>query len=273
MNLSSQRAILAIDPAWTPDEPSGIALLVQEGTSWRCRTVAPSYRSFIALSCGTSVAWSDGRPSGEHPDVPELLRACERLLPEGVEIAVVPVDIPLATVPIAGRRAADQLISATFGARGCSAHSPGAQRPGQVGVTLRDGLAGGGFPLATAETAPGATGHVIEVYPHPALLSLLQRDYRVPYKVSHTGKYWRGASPAQRKANVLAELRAILAALQKEITGIVLPLPEEATWATFDGLKKYEDALDALVCAWCGIRFLAGRITAYGDGTAAIWVP
>ena len=101
----------------------------------------------------------------------------------------------------------------------------------------------------------------------------MHRDYRVQYKVSHTGTYWRGAPFEERKANVLRELQGILVALQKEITGIVLPLPNSASGLTFDELKKYEDALDALVCAWCGIRFLEGRITPFGDETAAIWIP
>jgi predicted RNase H-like nuclease len=39
------------------------------------------------------------------------------------------------------------------------------------------------------------------------------------------------------------------------------------------GLKRYEDALDALVCAWVGAKYLLGEAVAYGDGTAAIWVP
>jgi hypothetical protein len=38
-------------------------------------------------------------------------------------------------------------------------------------------------------------------------------------------------------------------------------------------LKRYEDSLDALVCAWVGAEHLAGRTVPYGDSTAAIWCP
>jgi hypothetical protein len=31
--------------------------------------------------------------------------------------------------------------------------------------------------------------------------------------------------------------------------------------------------IDALVCAWVGMKYLAGEAVAYGDETAAIWVP
>jgi predicted RNase H-like nuclease len=38
-------------------------------------------------------------------------------------------------------------------------------------------------------------------------------------------------------------------------------------------LKGYEDAIDAVVCAWIGCEFLAGRCVAYGDMESAIWLP
>jgi predicted RNase H-like nuclease len=39
------------------------------------------------------------------------------------------------------------------------------------------------------------------------------------------------------------------------------------------GLKRYEDSLDALVCACVGAKYLEGSAVPYGDNTAAIWVP
>jgi predicted RNase H-like nuclease len=39
------------------------------------------------------------------------------------------------------------------------------------------------------------------------------------------------------------------------------------------GLKRYEDSLDSLVCAWVGMTYLKGETVAYGDHTAAIWMP
>jgi predicted RNase H-like nuclease len=111
------------------------------------------------------------------------------------------------------------------------------------------------------------------VYPHPALLALLHLDYRVPYKVSRAGKYWKGASVAERISRLLTEFREIHAALTS-IFGelpVALPSPEEVM--SLSVLKRYEDALDALVCAWVGVRFAQGGAAAYGDEVAAIWVP
>jgi predicted RNase H-like nuclease len=52
-----------------------------------------------------------------------------------------------------------------------------------------------------------------------------------------------------------------------------LKLPEEGTVGSLARLKPYEDALDALVSAWIGLEYLAGRATALGDEQAAVWVP
>lgn len=35
----------------------------------------------------------------------------------------------------------------------------------------------------------------------------------------------------------------------------------------------YEDAIDALVSAWCGMCYLQGQAKAFGDERATIWVP
>jgi hypothetical protein len=37
--------------------------------------------------------------------------------------------------------------------------------------------------------------------------------------------------------------------------------------------KAWEDVIDAIVCCWVGVEWLAGRAKAYGDDDAAIWVP
>ena len=56
--------------------------------------------------------------------------------------------------------------------------------------------------LATTPSLP-------EVYPHPALLSLLSREYRVPYKVAKIGKYWSRVTVHERIEKLLAEFTVI----------------------------------------------------------------
>jgi predicted RNase H-like nuclease len=264
-------SILAIDPAWTADEPSGIALLHDVGHDWRCVGVAPSYEQFIALADGAPVDWSVSVSGGRA--AAELLGAAKKLL-DGLPVDLVTIDMPMSTSIISSRRAADNAISQTFGGRGCGTHTPSATRPGPISDVLRAEFAGLGYRLAT--TIPcEPTPALIEVYPHPALLVLMRASYRVPYKVSKAGRYWPTVPPSERRRKLAVTWGEILRALSNTIAGIDLPLPtpEAAGALPTSVLKRYEDALDALVCGWVGVQYLDGLCTAYGDDTAAIWTP
>jgi predicted RNase H-like nuclease len=264
------RAILGIDAAWTQTEPSGVALLVERERRWRCVAVAPSYSEFLAQSDGRPTNWMAQSFSGTAPDVPRLLRAAETLA--GKPVDLVTLDMPVATVSFSSRRAADDAISKEFGSRWCSAHTPNATRPGPLGALLSRELSAAGFPLATARHPQGAPA-LLEVYPHPALLSLLMRDRRVPYKVSKSGKYWPKLDVPARIAALLAEFSAIHTALSGALGPIPIHLSAPQTVETLARLKRYEDALDALVCAWVGVEHLNDRTVPLGDSTAAIWCP
>lgn len=122
--------ILGIDAAWTVKEPSGVALLAGSAGEWRCVTVTPSYDSFLALAEGVPVDWTV-KARGAVPEASRLVTAAERLLGGG-KVAVVTVDMPLATVLIAGRRAADSAVSRVYGGKGAAVHSPNAERPGII---------------------------------------------------------------------------------------------------------------------------------------------
>jgi hypothetical protein len=96
---------------------------------------------------------------------------------------------------------------------------------------------------------------------------------RLPYKAGKTGTYWPGASPRARKQRLTKEWARILRHLRKAIGGIELPLPSHPETRSFGYLKRFEDAIDALVCAWTAVQFLRGAAEPLGDDTAAIWVP
>jgi predicted RNase H-like nuclease len=264
-------SVLGIDAAWTEKEPSGVALIEGSQGDWRCVAVTPSYGSFLALAEGTPVDWN-AKSRGALPDVGRLVAAAERLL-GGRQLTVVTVDMPLSTEPITGRRAADAAISRAYGGRGAAVHSPSSERPGAISDGLTKAFADAGFPLATGATPAGTPDRLVEVYPHPALMTLTGADYRLPYKVSRSRKYWPGSTPAERRANLIDQFRSILWALKDEISEIHLEMPDATSTMSTSGLKRYEDSLDALVCAWVGARYLEGVAVPYGDHTAAIWVP
>src|SRR5215218_1864601 len=162
--------VLGIDAAWTAKEPSGVALLEGSPGDWQCVAVAPSYDSFLALAQGTPVDWII-KARGMFPDAGRFVAAAEKLLGDD-ELAVVTVDMPLSTEPITGRRTADAATSRAFGSKGAAVHSPNAHRPGVISTQLREGFAAAGFPLATGATPAGTSHRLVEVYPHPALLTL-----------------------------------------------------------------------------------------------------
>ena len=59
-------------------------------------------------------------------------------------------------------------------------HSPNEQRPGPLADKYRMTCYQLGFQLATTNTPVGSQSPLIEVYPHTALLELLNLDYRFP---------------------------------------------------------------------------------------------
>jgi len=264
------RTVLGIDAAWTDHQPSGVALVQQQGQCWRCLAVAPSYASFLAHAEGFPVDWG-ARHRDSKPDVRKLLNASARMA--GRPVDLIAIDMPLSTEPIGGRRSADQQVSSEFGSRGCSVHSPTTTRPGALSDELRSDLEQLGYPLQTTCTHRSSAGGVLEVYPHVALLGLVGCDYRLPYKISRSRRYWPGLPVRQRIEKLLGNFRRIHGALERQIEAIDLPLPEPAAVATLSAIKPLEDGLDALVCAWVAMEHLQGRTRALGNSSAAIWCP
>ena len=158
--------------------------------------------------------------------------------------------MPMSNVRIDRRRECDRAISRNFGAQGCGTHSPNAQRPGQISLDMLHGLRNHGYGLAV-DYSVGQNNSVIEVYPHPALLNLLNKDYRVPYKVQRRRRYWPTLSNPARKNRLIGQFHNIRNGLNGAVQRIPNFLPQHpGQVSTFTGLKRYEDALDALVCAW-----------------------
>ena len=256
--------MLGIDPAWTDRNASGVALLRQEGSRWKCVRVAPDYAAFC-----NGFNWQD--PIARAPvDGRKLLAVCRELLDE-VSVQVVAGDMPLATNPILGRRKADDEISRRFGHCKCSVHSPTQSRPGAIGRRLHEALIAESFKLATNSGCELPA--LLEVYPHVALLGLAGKSERLPYKATKTRTYWLDESVELRKKRLCEEWKAILARIREHIDGIDLSLPKAPESLSFDDLKRFEDAIDALVCAWMATQFLDKRAVPLGDNTAAIWIP
>ena len=83
-------------------------------------------------------------------------------------------------------------------------------------------------------------------------MPLVGERYRLPYKIGRTTRYWPDKSLERRIANLLEFRSRLLEALAESIDGIDLPLPKIEDGLNLSGVKRYEDALDALICAWVG---------------------
>lgn len=255
------RAVLGIDAAWTANEPSGLAVTVNDGSGWSLRATASSYIDFVQPS---DPDLGLKRPRGSIADAVALLDFSHRLL--GHPVDIVAVDMPLALEPITARRVSDNKVSSAYGARQCGTHTPSAFRPGPISDNLRRDFEGLGYHLATIAVKTPA---LLEAYPHPALVELMDAPKRLPYKHGKTRNYWPTDTIVQRRANLFDVWRSIISHLENEISGVSehLRLPGENDRGY--RLKAFEDRLDAVVCA-CA---LDGRARPFGDATSSIWIP
>lgn len=266
--------VLGIDAAWTVKNCSGVALLHCSDRGNNLIAAAPSYKTFIQLANGVEINWHTG--VADESDVPRLIECASRLGKAKVgeaKVDVVSVDMPMSFKPITGRREADRKVSKAFGARGASVHSPNADRPGRCGEYLAKGFFQAGYKLATRAENIGSEPHLIEVFPLAALVSLMDLPFRPQYKVTKQYSKWRGLTQEQRLNRIYEEWQKILDALTLEICSLEFKLPERALIRTAGSLKPYEDALDAIICAWVGACFLRGHAEPLGDDDAAIWIP
>lgn len=253
------RLVLGIDAAWTSSNPSGVALAVEDNGRWRLVKASSSYDDF------TSHVDPDAG-TGDNAGV--LLGAAHALT--GGAVTLIAADIPLARSPIVARRYSDDQVSVAYGARHASTHTPNPDRPGKISTVMRDEFLRLGYPLATSKlTAPA----LIEVYPHPALIELTNAERRLPYKEGKIGKYWPDLSVHDRRVKLLEQWSIIVVHLEMHIAGVAAALPPPTSQAPKRTLKAFEDALDAVVCAWVGICALEGRAVPFGDENSAIWVP
>lgn len=258
--------ILGIDAAWTATQPSGVALVSSAAGNWRLIFAGSSYRHLLEHAEEGLISTS--RPSGSVAEAAALLAAAGKIA--GAPVDLVAVDMPLSLEPISARRVSDNLVSAAYGARHCSTHTPSAIRPGKISDDLRSGLGHCGYGLLTKEV--GVPG-LLEVYPHPALVELMRAERRLPYKHGKIRNYWPTESPASRRTKLFETWRTIVAYLDQEIPGTsdVLQLPPFG--APLWQLKAFEDMLDAVICAWVGICVFEGTAMPFGDDTSAIWIP
>jgi predicted RNase H-like nuclease len=192
---------------------------------------------------------------------------------------LVALDAPLIVVNKTGRRPCEGELTRAFAAQHAGTY------PCNTGLpTFSDGGRAAGFArrhdLDIDATNPPGMGNrrALEVYPHSAAVALFDLPRVLPYKAR------KGRTLQSRRAALL-ELLALIAGLAVPVLsgapGLMAPdgtferMTRELEAApTAAALRRLEDPIDAILCAYVGLLFRAGLTAVIGDTkTGAIVTP
>lgn len=187
------------------------------------------------------------------------------------------VDAPLRVPNLTGRRQAEAQISQAFRVYHAGAHPANRQllmRDGVVrGEVLVAGLQALGIPHKT-QFEPGSHA-VVEVFPHPAMVTLFELAKVLPYKAKPK-RDWATRLGAWRQYQ---QHLAALKTADPPLTGIDDLVSQDVETLKGKKLKNYEDQMDAVICAYIALyahRWGSKRCRVFGtlaDGSIFTPVP
>ena len=225
---------------------------------------------------GVDLAWGDRKPTGLAvlDDVGRLLHVSTVRTDEEIVDAMTPyverdclvaIDAPLIVKNATGNRLAEAALNRDFARFDAGAHPSNTGKP-----EFRDGTRGGrlcarfGLDL---NPRSGRPRRAIEVYPHPATISLFRLGRTLKYK--------------QKPGRTVDELRSELMMLMGLVEGLSAADPpldvSGSDWAGLvtaveaatrkSHLRVVEDQVDAVVCAYVALFAdrRPGHTTTYGD--------
>ena len=225
---------------------------------------------------GVDLAWGDRKPTGLAvlDDVGRLLHVSTVRTDEEIVDAMTPyverdclvaIDAPLIVKNATGNRPAEAALNRDFARFDAGAHPSNTGKP-----EFRDGTRGGrlcarfGLDL---NPRSGRPRRAIEVYPHPATISLFRLGRTLKYK--------------QKPGRTVDELRSELMMLMGLVEGLSAADPpldvSGSDWAGLvtaveaatrkSHLRVVEDQVDAVVCAYVALFAdrRPGHTTTYGD--------
>ena len=186
---------------------------------------------------------------------------------------IVAIDAPTHVPNQTGQRPCEAQCRALYGRYEAGPHPANRSLYGGDirGETLVAALAGDGF---LHDPSPPARGErrVMEVFPHPAHVALFGLPKTLKYKAKPGRSLQARLAEFERYASLLRSLSGYDPSLRIEDEILDGPQPPAPA-----ALKRYEDALDALTCAYLAAYYLrwgAKRLQTLGDrGTGHIVVP
>ncbi len=232
---------------------------------------------------GIDLAWSERNPSGAAVIREGRLVAHTGVLRRTAEIvdfvgahlsrrngSIVAVDAPLRVPNETGSRACDRALTAEWRRYHAGAY------PANRKLLARDGVVRGEalttalmerFKFIEADVIPRRTKArlVCEVYPHPALVSLFGLDSILRYKRGRGRRYEERWPEYERYRSLLRGLRKTDPPLRRTRRFLK---KAEVTGMRGAALQEYEDALDAVTCAYVASylwRHGPGAVKRYGS--------
>jgi histidinol-phosphate phosphatase family protein len=217
---------VGIDLAWSPRNRSGGAVLSADGQ----------------LLCATSTLGDDD----------EVLDFVGSAIPVGTP-GLVAIDAPLAVPNESGSRSCDRQVAAIFGRFQAGPYPANrrnlARYGGLRGEAITERLRYRGFRHDPDIVSGTPSRQVVEVFPHPATISLFDLERTFKYKARQGRSY-------PERWHALEQLRDRLATLARAIPA--LRLSSEVATMPIEGqrgraFKEAEDLLDAIVCAYSAL--------------------
>lgn len=214
---------------------------------------------------GIDLAWSDKNPSGVAAIRDGRLVACTGGLRKMSEIvdfvgdhlsrrngSIVAVDAPLRVPNETGIRACDRALSADWRRYQAGAYPANRKLLERDGVVRGEALTAAlseRFKFYESDVIPRRTKArlVCEVYPHPALVSLFGLDRTLKYKRGRGRSFEERWSEFDRYRKLLRKLRKA----DPRLRGTRRLLKSTQVYGLRGAaLQAYEDALDAITCAY-----------------------
>lgn len=186
-------------------------------------------------------------------------------------VAGLAIDAPLIINNRTGQRACERELGRVYGARKAACHPSNLSLyPEPSSVDLSQRLATNGFGHLAA---PADSPWQIECYPHPAIIEI--------FGLAERHRYKKGNVEAKRHGQI-----SLAGLVRRLASSPVLRLRVDARFNSFlnpsdigakrgAALKRNEDALDAIVCAYIAALYAVGAdCSVYGDATDGyIYVP
>lgn len=237
--------VIGLDLAWSARNASGMAVVDA--------TAAPARLHSLALLRDDTQILAAIRAAAAAP-------------------ALIAVDAPLRVTNAGGSRPADAQLSADFRRYEAGVHSVNLGMPhfadGGRGARLMAALAADGFVEITSPDVVPARG-VFECYPHAAIVSIFGLTRTLKYKARGAGRSRATRLAAWGQYHALLHTLAVADPPLLGVDAVLLPA---ATLVALSdaALKRYEDQIDALFCAYIALylaRWGAARCVVYGDAT------